>query len=480
MIHHEVLSSIQHSSASRHPTSQGLPRINRIDIMPETGIHICVLRGIQIGEFKDRVSIFFAPLRAPQPIPGRVSCIEQSLASSDSPERDIRVQMDTPSIPWHLFVAGALAKMERSPIFLVDAGSDGSAPIVLSEIEDSMLAGSMGLVIKVPLGDLIVRSLMSLSAGEDTVLSTLIDVASTIYSNWPSQSKFFFANPHRAFVRVSERQIFSSAAEEDQYNILQIVHDLILASPLVLGIWPPVFSTIFDEEHQFLSENPFQSYRMRDISEVERKDPVVIRTFLSILRSLESIQFPVWMSHLMGDAFTIPVVECIRYLPHLYYHRCPIRQEDYSTLLTSSVVPGSHYGVVVGWVRRELRPSTILRESYPAASMGRLPDVIRASIHDMESRIQPPLLTYEGPPISSIIEPIHAAIAQRDRSIGMGALSRYIRFNKARFDPGRNPNMEFVMDLIMASPRSAEGIPFDIAGSGEISLFSEVPMTPGA
>jgi hypothetical protein len=448
--------------------------------MPESGIHICVLRGIQTGEFADRVSLFFAPLRTSQPIPNRVSCIEQSLAASDSPDRDIRVVMNTSEIPWHVFTAGSLAKMERSPLFLVDAGSDGSEPIIVSDIrcETSMMAGSMGLVIQVPLSDLVVQSMNSLSADEGTVLSSLIDVASTIYSNWPTESRFFFSNPKRRFIRCSKRLPPMTIAEEDQLNVLQIVCDLILASPLILGIWPPCFNTIYDDEHQFLADHPFQLYRFRDITAEDRKNPTIMRIFLSILRTLESDQFPIWMGHLMGDVFTVPVIECIRYLPHLYHLRCPIRYGEYSKILTSSVVPGSHFGVTRHWLHREISLDGLLAESYPTIVTTRVADEVKASIHQMESRAREAFILHEGPPIASIAGTLQMAIARGDREIAVEQITRFVRFNKSKFDPGRMPNIDFLLALMQSSFRSEGEIPFNIAGSGDIMSPSIVPMTP--
>jgi hypothetical protein len=237
------------------------------------------------------------------------------MVDHSSPDKDIRVE-----IPYLdpkadlLLIAGSLGKIERSPLFLIDSGINGSTPRIVREIDlDHLVAGSMGLVVPVPIDPQARSYLKKFIINEYDIVASFSDLAVAIFESWPSHMKHLLPrdDPH------------GLARDEWESTIVAMTIDLIKVSPIINGSFPVSLGHSERADHQALASlGSFHDLRMREITLDDLRDPsgisVLIRTIVQVVIDKT---FPVWVFWSLEDIFTPFVQEIIRYIPHLYHLR---------------------------------------------------------------------------------------------------------------------------------------------------------------
>ena len=117
--------------------------------MTQIGMSICVLRSI-LPQSGGGATAWFALLRSARHLGGR-SVYSEEIVDPTSPDQDVRIEIGANDESYHL--AGLLAMIERSPLFIIDSGAAGDHKILLQADLNRLMAGSMGLVVPVPLED---------------------------------------------------------------------------------------------------------------------------------------------------------------------------------------------------------------------------------------------------------------------------------------------------------------------------------------
>ena len=220
-----------------------------------------------------------------------------------------------------MLIAGILARAEKSGIWLIDNGPDGTSPKVIWDHQvNQWLAGSMGLIIQYNPEDRIRSALQNLAGNHVSVIKDLFNLASCIFQNWPIEDIALRPNP------VHERNILGdiSRIHHPEEAIIQITKDLIQVAPLISGIWPSSFGVSSSLDLQTLFRQSFASFRMRDFEDqasLEEDNHAIVRLYMAIIRILEHPVFPVWTVHLLEDVFAPPIREIIRWVPRLFHLR---------------------------------------------------------------------------------------------------------------------------------------------------------------
>ena len=153
------------------------------------GLQPMVLRSV-LPEGEGSLICFFAPIRIQESVAARTSLVEDpGLEYSKSPGSDTKVLVRLSDEHAHsLLAANILAKAERSPIFMVDHGADGKVPKILWPADlviARMVAGSMGMIVRVPADTDLLNALQRLGAGPYDIMVAMAKLVNGIYHHWP-------------------------------------------------------------------------------------------------------------------------------------------------------------------------------------------------------------------------------------------------------------------------------------------------------
>ncbi len=275
--------------------------------MAQIGTSICILRSILPG---DAVwTAWFAPIRATR-FHHQRSHFGGAIQDQASPDTDLRVELNLDPRIDIMIVANLLAKIERSPLYLIDAGSDGTCRILEPSDLQSLIAGSMGMVVPLAISSSILETLPIIMADNHRVCKGVVELASMLYDRWPKEI---------LSLRPSTTSWDIEGADPKVNAIMGIAVDLVKVSPLITGTFPPEFRRSVRPDLQCLRS--FVHHRMRDlkISDLQKEDEMIMIRAIVIL--LTDRRFPSWTMMLLEDLFTPFVQELVRYIPHLFHLR---------------------------------------------------------------------------------------------------------------------------------------------------------------
>ena len=310
------------------------------------GLQPCILRSTLPGDDGSLIC-FFAPLRIQEPVALRTSIAgDPGLEYSRSPSSDIRLKIRMSDEVAHtLLAANILAKAERSPLFMVDLGSDGKDPkLVLPAtlVTSQFVAGSMGLICRVPADQELINSLQRLAAGPYEVIVDLCKLVNQIFHQWPG-------------VDISLRPGISDANEDPLRSRLQILHDLVKIAPLIAGCFAPMCGSSHHLEDQIMARASCNALRLRDLTvkDLEADDKYLLRIYVSLRRILLHPLTPVWPFHLLEDILSVPIQELIRYSPDLFHLRSRNHYGEPHAIAKSDARSPSHLrnGSLSSWTR---------------------------------------------------------------------------------------------------------------------------------
>ena len=221
------------------------------------GLQPMILRSVLPGGDGSLIC-FLAPLRIQESVALRTTLIDDpGLERSKSPGSDTRVRVRVSDERAHcLITANILAKAERSPVFMVDHGSDGKDPKILWPAEivtAKLVAGSMGLIVRVPTDPDLQRALQRLCAGPRQVMEAMAKLVNNIYHLWPSTD-------------LALRPGINSGTEDPLLSRTQILADLVKIAPLVAGCFAPVCGGSHHLEDQIMARAAYNPYRLRDLT----------------------------------------------------------------------------------------------------------------------------------------------------------------------------------------------------------------------
>ena len=272
---------------------------------PQIGTSICILRSLIPNR---RIIAVFSPLRTTRFIPARSITIER-LPDQTTPSFDFQVEItDLDQTSDLLLVAGFLAKIDRSPLFLIDAGADGSCRIISDP--SSFVAGSCGLSTPVPLNPPIRHLLAQISSNPHQLARGLVEMAHFILSTWPPQ--IFSLLPR------SEDLDFLDSGDTVR-AILGIAMDLGRITPLITGTFPLGFRR--SDRAELLVLGSFSDLRLRYIKRSDYHNEDILKKIRAIVMLLIDRKFPVWTFFILEDLFSPLVQELICYIPHLFHLR---------------------------------------------------------------------------------------------------------------------------------------------------------------
>ena len=273
----------------------------------QIGTSICVLRSVLPGD--EGWVAWFAPIRGAR-FHHQRSHFGGAIQDQASPDKDLRVDLQLQPRMETMMVANLLAKIERSPLYLIDAGSDGVCKILEQTDLQSLTAGSMGLIVQVEIPSQIIEHLPFLMADARRIATGVVELASMLYDRWPVEI---------ASIRPSTSALDIDGVDPKINAILAIAVDLVKVAPLITGTFPPDLRRSIRPELQNLRS--FVSLRMRDLeaSYWQKEDTMIM--LRAIVMILSDRHFPAWTFMLMEDLFTPFVQELIRYIPHLFHLR---------------------------------------------------------------------------------------------------------------------------------------------------------------
>ena len=191
------------------------------------GTSLCILRTvIPTGR---SLTLWMAPIRVTRYLAARTIFGDQ-LVDHSSPDKDIRVEVPYLDAQAELLlIAGTLGKIEKSPLFLIDSGINGSAPKIVRAIDlDHLVAGSMGLVVPVPIEPQARSYLQKFIITDYDIVSSFSDLAVAIFESWPSHVKHL----------LPRANLHGFASNEWEATIVSMTIDLIRISPIVNGSFP--------------------------------------------------------------------------------------------------------------------------------------------------------------------------------------------------------------------------------------------------
>lgn len=277
------------------------------------GTSVCILRSVL--QTPTSLVCWFAPVRATRYHAARTILGEQ-LVDHSSPDKDIRLEINSAERSAELLLlCGSLAKMERSPLFLIDSGVDGTSPRIIQYADlGNFVAGSMGLVVPVRIQADLMASLNSMVVTQDDVIDKISNIAAAIFQAWPQELRA---------LRPQNDPFGWATPQSDQAGILAIAADLIRISHLINGAFPTGFGRVNRADLQLLASfGGFHSIRLRDLTLEEIANPsgvfFLIRTLVQMLADKT---FPIWSVWFLEDLFTPLVQELIRYIPQLFHLR---------------------------------------------------------------------------------------------------------------------------------------------------------------
>ena len=210
-------------------------------------------------------------------------------------------------------MANILAKAERYPIFIVDHGVDGKTPKLVMPaalVTAQFVAGSMGLIARVPTDPELISALQRLSAGPYEITVSLAKLVLQIYHHWPE-------------IDLSLRPGLNNGVDNPLISKTQILGDLVKIAPLIAGCFAPMCGNSHRLGDQIMARAACNSLRLRDLSvkDLEANDKYLLRIYVALRRILLHPQTPVWPFHLLEDILSVPIQELIRYSPDLYHLR---------------------------------------------------------------------------------------------------------------------------------------------------------------
>jgi hypothetical protein len=286
------------------------------------GCTICVLRNVLQKDQK--ITAWFAPLRGQRFLGSRTS-FGAKVVDHSYPSKDIRVDLHT-SDPLcdDLLIANVLAKIERSPIFVIDCGLDGTEAVILTPDFPAMVAGSMGFVIPVPIRRDQVGALRNLIGGSGETICGILKLAAGIFERCPQEI----------------RSLLPLTQGDRSKSVLDIAAALIKASPFITGIFPSSFSKSTDPRIQNLASiGGFSGIKLREIDVDDLMDEDLVRLLKTLMVILMDRRYPIWIFYLLEDVHTPLVQELIRYLPIMVHLRASPIYGSYASNRHSALIP---------------------------------------------------------------------------------------------------------------------------------------------
>ena len=294
-----------------------------------TGVTACVLRSLI--QQNHLLIAWFAPIRGPR-FSGIRTIFGGQQIDSSSPDQDIRVviQMSSEQAD-DLLLLGIIAKLEKSPVHLIDCGPDGTDPVLLRGRIPQMAAGSMGLVIPVELMPVQLQALEALIPGSSITFTKLWILAAGIHDQFPASMRGLLPTAPADLGAGQDPRVWSLAC---------MVTDLVMITPLVTGSFSSSFGRSTRADLQDLASfGGFSSLKLRELVEADLQDEKLIKLIRTLVQILSDHSFPIWAFFILEDVMCPVIQELVRYCPPLLHlrsapwygaHRdtCPIVQID--------------------------------------------------------------------------------------------------------------------------------------------------------
>ena len=152
--------------------------------MAQIGTSICILRSILPGD--ESWTGWFAPIRGTR-FHHQRSHFGGAIQDQASPGTDLRVELNLDPRMEVMIVANLLAKIERSPLYLIDAGSDGVCKILDPADLQGLTAGSMGMVVPVEIPPSVLDIMPFFMADSRRISMGVVELASMLHDRWPQE-----------------------------------------------------------------------------------------------------------------------------------------------------------------------------------------------------------------------------------------------------------------------------------------------------